>query len=162
MQTISGCLQWAQQTLTEEAALQGSAVVDSRWLLSHVLQRNSAWIKAWPDAQISEQHWQQYQGLVRRRAMGQPVSAACRCPASIFGAGGPADQRLKGSIAGTGRKSRLGALTRSTPREAANFRNSGNSARLGRIFKNSSTTSGFVSPRDLLRAHRSAILAVTR
>ena len=74
MQTVAGCLLWAQQTLMNEDALQATASVDSRWILGHVLQRNNAWIKTWPEAQISEQHWQRFQQLVQRRALGEPVA----------------------------------------------------------------------------------------
>ncbi|MVF11275.1 peptide chain release factor N(5)-glutamine methyltransferase [Ketobacter sp. MCCC 1A13808] len=78
MHTVAGCLLWAQQTLASadaaEAVLKRSAPVDSRWLLCHVLQRNSAWLKAWPEAEVSAQRWQQYQRLVERRKQGEPVA----------------------------------------------------------------------------------------
>lgn len=75
MVTVAGSLQWAELTLAEVSPeLLDSCKVDSQWLLQHVLQRNGAWLRAWPDHLLSEAQWQQYQSLIARRVAGEPVA----------------------------------------------------------------------------------------
>lgn len=75
METVAGSLQWAELTLAQSGGdLLASCKVDSQWLLAHVLQRNGAWLRAWPEHELTEQQWQSYQQLIERRVAGEPVA----------------------------------------------------------------------------------------
>lgn len=75
MKTVASSLQWAELTLVQSAPdLLESCKVDSQWLLAHVLGRNSAWLRAWSDHELTEQQWQAYQQLIERRVAGEPVA----------------------------------------------------------------------------------------
>ncbi|MEE2729297.1 MAG: peptide chain release factor N(5)-glutamine methyltransferase [Pseudomonadota bacterium] len=75
METVAACLQWGELTLAQAAPeLLASCKVDSQWLLAHVLQRNSAWLRAWPEQAVSDEQRRRYQRLVERRAAGEPVA----------------------------------------------------------------------------------------
>ncbi len=75
MTTVADSLRWGELALAEAGPeLLESCKVDSQWLLSHVLQRNSAWLRAWPEHVLTDPQWQQYQQLIERRAAGEPVA----------------------------------------------------------------------------------------
>lgn len=75
METVASSLKWAELALVQASAeLLESCKVDSQWLLAHVLQRNGAWLRAWPDHELTAEQWQQYQLLVERRSAGEPVA----------------------------------------------------------------------------------------
>lgn len=75
METVAGSLQWAELALAQLGPeWLESCKVDSQWLLEHVLQRNSAWLRTWPEHELSDEQWQQYQQLVERRMAGEPVA----------------------------------------------------------------------------------------
>ncbi|MDY6921554.1 MAG: peptide chain release factor N(5)-glutamine methyltransferase [Pseudomonadota bacterium] len=75
MPTVSDALHWAEQQLAQVGPdSPAAAKVDSQWLLGHVLGRNSAWLRAWPDALVGEPQWQQFQALIQRRLNGEPVA----------------------------------------------------------------------------------------
>lgn len=75
MATVTSSLRWAELELAQASPdLLETCKVDSQWLLAHVLQRNSAWMRARPEHELSDAQWQQYQQLVERRCAGEPVA----------------------------------------------------------------------------------------
>jgi len=76
MATVSESLRWAEGVLAQssEPALLESCKIDSQWLLSHLLQRNSAWLRSWPEHELNDEQWAQYQQLIERRLAGEPVA----------------------------------------------------------------------------------------
>ena len=75
MNTVAGSLQWAELALAQSTPeLLESCKVDSQWLFAHVLQRNSAWLRAWPEHVLTDDQWQTYQQLIERRMAGEPVA----------------------------------------------------------------------------------------
>ena len=75
MATVASALRWAELRLAEAAPeLLEYCKVDSQWLLAHVVQRNSAWLRAWPEHGLTADQWQQYQHLIERRCAGEPVA----------------------------------------------------------------------------------------
>ncbi|CAH0534017.1 Release factor glutamine methyltransferase [Vibrio stylophorae] len=51
-----------------------SAKLDAALLLCFVLDKPRSYLFTWPDAQLSEVQWQQYQNLISRRQQGEPVA----------------------------------------------------------------------------------------
>lgn len=76
METVAGSLRWAEWTLAQSPNIEllESCKVDSQWLLCHVLQQNSAWLRAWPDQLLTAAQWSDFQALVQRRLAGEPVA----------------------------------------------------------------------------------------
>lgn len=69
--TVGDQLQWAAQQL---AASSDSAALDAEWLLCNVLDRNRAWLRTWPERQLSEDQLQTFRALIEQRRQGQPVA----------------------------------------------------------------------------------------
>lgn len=83
MQTVAQLLQWAEAELrravvseSRVVALSASADpgLDARWLLAHVLQKNQAWLRAWPDQVVDDSHGNLLRNLIARRCAGEPVA----------------------------------------------------------------------------------------
>jgi release factor glutamine methyltransferase len=75
MTSVSDNLRWAEQALAETSlSLLESCKVDSLWLLGHVLQRNAAWLRAWPEFQLNAEQAAQFESLIARRKAGEPVA----------------------------------------------------------------------------------------
>ena len=86
MTSIAQALVWAVAELnpTAEPALlserdsvwqpMSDPVVDARWLLCHVLGRNQAWLRAFTEHELQPEQWQQFQALIQRRQVGEPVA----------------------------------------------------------------------------------------
>lgn len=76
MLSVAAALQWAVAALVPEAAVE-SARTDAQWLLAHVLEKNAAWLRAWPEQMIGEAELARFQDLVARRQAGEPVAYLC-------------------------------------------------------------------------------------
>lgn len=78
MPTVAQALRWAEALLAEggedSAAAVADAAIDARWLLAHVLQKNQAWLRAWPERVLSAEEDAQFQSAVLRRQRGEPVA----------------------------------------------------------------------------------------
>ena len=75
METVASALRWAELALAQASPdLLAGCKVDSQWLLAHVLEQNSAWLRAWPDKPLTDAQWATYQALVARREQGEPVA----------------------------------------------------------------------------------------
>lgn len=72
MNTVASCLRQAEAQLFQAGIR--DAAVDARWLLCHVLQRNEAWLRTWPEASIDSVQQQQFQKLLERRERGEPIA----------------------------------------------------------------------------------------
>lgn len=68
---IQQALQYANQQLVDCSP---SANLDSQVLLSHVLQKNSAHLIAWPEKNLSDQQLDSFQALINERQQGKPVA----------------------------------------------------------------------------------------
>lgn len=78
MSTVAQALRWAEALLAAgrggSADALGEAAIDARWLLAHVLQKNQAWLRAWPEHALSAEQDTQFQAAVLRRQRGEPVA----------------------------------------------------------------------------------------
>lgn len=74
MPQLHEALQWAQAQLRTALPSDADVRVDAVWLLGHVLQKNPAWLRAFPEQPLSPQQWQDYQRLIQRRCDGEPVA----------------------------------------------------------------------------------------
>lgn len=78
MPTVAQALRWAEALLAESgedsADALADAAIDARWLLAHVLQKNQAWLRAWPERALSADEDMQFQAAVLRRQRGEPVA----------------------------------------------------------------------------------------
>ena len=63
---------WASQQL-EPIAFSG-AKLEAEILLAHTLQKQRTHLYAWPEKQLSSEHWEQFQSLVSRRAQHEPIA----------------------------------------------------------------------------------------
>jgi release factor glutamine methyltransferase len=70
MPTVKGLLQEATERITES----DTARLDAEVLLSHVLDRNRAWLYTWPDKVLVPEAADKYRGLIERRVAGEPVA----------------------------------------------------------------------------------------
>ena len=70
MATVAELLSQRQQLL----ACSDSPALDIEILLCHCLQKPGSYLRAWPEAEVPEQVWQQFQALVERRMTGEPVA----------------------------------------------------------------------------------------
>ncbi len=70
MATVAELLSQRQQLL----ATSDSPALDIEILLCHCLQKQSSYLRAWPEAEAPEQTEQQFQALVQRRIAGEPVA----------------------------------------------------------------------------------------
>lgn len=68
--TISSAIDWAVKQLTAS----DSAKLDAELLLAHLLDKSRIWLKTWPDRELSDLLFNQYQTLIMRRADGEPVA----------------------------------------------------------------------------------------
>lgn len=67
---IQGALDWATLQLADGE----SAKLDGRVLLAHCLEQTQTYLFTWPDKTLTEQQWQDFQQLVKRRSTGEPVA----------------------------------------------------------------------------------------
>jgi len=73
MTTVAEALQLAIKQLTV-AGDEHDAQIDANWLLAHVLQKNLAWLRAFPDHVIAAADAERFAGWVVRRCLGEPVA----------------------------------------------------------------------------------------
>ena len=75
MKTVAEALDWGRQQMGQASpALTETAAGDSQWLMAWVLQRNSTWLRAWPEHELSAEQWVQFESSVERRCAGEPVA----------------------------------------------------------------------------------------
>ncbi len=74
MLSIRSSLTWAEQRLATESQLLETARADSYWLLAHVLKKDQAWLRTWPEAPICQQDLANFKALIERRLKGEPVA----------------------------------------------------------------------------------------
>ncbi len=72
MISIAQALQWARTHLALGQAEDPRA--EAAILLAHVLDRPRSHLLAWPEKRLTPPEWAAYQGLVERRAQGEPVA----------------------------------------------------------------------------------------
>lgn len=70
MPTVKGLLQEAAEKITDS----DTARLDAEVLLSHVLDRNRAWLYTWPDKVLASGLADQFRALLERRSAGEPVA----------------------------------------------------------------------------------------
>lgn len=70
MPTVKGLLQEAKEKITDS----DTARLDAEVLLSHVLDRDRAWLYTWPDKKLTQESADQYRALIKRRSVGEPVA----------------------------------------------------------------------------------------
>lgn len=70
MPTVKGLLQEAAEKITDS----DTARLDAEVLLSHVLDRNRAWLYTWPDKVLASDLADQFRALLERRSAGEPVA----------------------------------------------------------------------------------------
>ncbi|RMG38569.1 MAG: peptide chain release factor N(5)-glutamine methyltransferase [Gammaproteobacteria bacterium] len=51
-----------------------AAASEAEILLAHLLQKNRAWLYAWPERELTETEAERYRALLERRAQGEPVA----------------------------------------------------------------------------------------
>lgn len=66
---VQQALEFAQSKITGDQAL-----VDARYLLSDILQKDFTWLKTWPDKLLTQAQKKQLEHFVQRRVMGEPVA----------------------------------------------------------------------------------------
>ncbi len=66
---VQQALEFAQSKIMGDQAL-----VDARYLLSDILQRDFTWLKTWPDKLLTQAQKNQLENSVQRRASGEPVA----------------------------------------------------------------------------------------
>lgn len=66
---IQQALDFAQSEITGDQAL-----IDARYLLSCVLQKNFSWLKTWPEKMLSEEQHTTLIAMVKRRKKGEPIA----------------------------------------------------------------------------------------
>ncbi len=71
MNDIQSSLENAYETLQ---AISDSAKLDSEILLCHVLEKNRAFLRAWPDKQLNPRQKEKFLALVKRRQTGVPIA----------------------------------------------------------------------------------------
>ncbi|MEC7644286.1 peptide chain release factor N(5)-glutamine methyltransferase [Idiomarina sp.] len=71
--SIKDALDWARQQLASNTELTDAAV-DSRVLLSYLLDKPISYFMTWPERCLSESQFQQLQRWVERRCSGEPVA----------------------------------------------------------------------------------------
>ena len=69
--TVTGQLQWAVQQLN---GLSDSPVLDAEWLLCDVLDRNRAWLRTWPERELSRSQIERFAALIAQRRQGHPIA----------------------------------------------------------------------------------------
>ncbi len=76
MATVADAMRWAVTTLAAAEASVASvdASVDAAWLLSHVMGKNQAWLRAFGDSALQSDQWDVFQHLIARRVAGEPVA----------------------------------------------------------------------------------------
>jgi release factor glutamine methyltransferase len=62
------------QSATEANQLSDSPGLDCELLLCFVLGVEPSYLKTWPERQVSDDHWAQFDGLLQRRIVGEPVA----------------------------------------------------------------------------------------
>lgn len=70
MTSVNEALRRARARITGSA----SPALDAELLLAHVLGRDRTWLRAWPEATIEAPDLERLEGLVARRAVGEPVA----------------------------------------------------------------------------------------
>lgn len=76
MQTVAKALQWAVTELSRAGGVE-NAPVDAQWLLAHLLEKNQAWLRAFPEAVVGDADLQRYADWIGRRGAGEPVAYIC-------------------------------------------------------------------------------------
>ncbi len=61
-------------TTVSRALEEGRQIEDARLILAHVLERDPAWLFAWPEHELDEAQLARYRELLRRRAAGEPLA----------------------------------------------------------------------------------------
>ncbi|XOV77823.1 MAG: peptide chain release factor N(5)-glutamine methyltransferase [Aestuariibacter sp.] len=69
-ETIQTALQWAKAQLHQS----DSAALDSKVLLSHVLDRNTTYLHTWPEKKLDETQIRAFRELIAKRKAGEPVA----------------------------------------------------------------------------------------
>ena len=62
------------QTAVQQNHASDTPVLDCELLLCHVLDVDRAWLKTWPDREVSSDHQQHFQQLLQRRIKGEPIA----------------------------------------------------------------------------------------
>lgn len=70
MQSIADAISWAVTQLAESDSPQ----LDAKVLLAELLTQSTTWLMTWPEKELSDAQWQQYQAWVARRKQGEPVA----------------------------------------------------------------------------------------
>lgn len=70
LQTVAQALAAAQQRLTESYTPR----LDAELLLCHLLGKNRAWLRAWPERTLTADEQAAFETLISRRAAGEPVA----------------------------------------------------------------------------------------
>ncbi|AOE50519.1 peptide chain release factor N(5)-glutamine methyltransferase [Kangiella sediminilitoris] len=68
--TVSDAIDWAIAQLSTS----DSPKLDAELLLAFQLEKNRSWLKTWPEKELSQAAFQEFQSLVKRRASGEPVA----------------------------------------------------------------------------------------
>ncbi len=61
-------------TTVRQALEEGRHIEDARLILAHVLERDPAWLFAWPEHELDEAQLARYRELLRRRGLGEPLA----------------------------------------------------------------------------------------
>lgn len=75
--SISSLLIWGRGKIEEQLAMshqQLDAMVDARYLLCHVLDKNLTYLMTWPEKQIAPEQVAQYKYAISERCLGKPVA----------------------------------------------------------------------------------------
>ncbi len=70
MQTVKSALAQAAERFVSS----DSAALDAQLLLAHVLDKNRAWLVAWPEHELTREQQRAFNALCTRRAQGEPVA----------------------------------------------------------------------------------------
>ena len=58
----------------DKSELNAEADIDARYLVSHVLQKDFTWLRAWQDKELSDQQEFALEAIVQRRKSGEPIA----------------------------------------------------------------------------------------
>lgn len=72
--SIAALLSWAVQTIQSSDPTITSAVLDSKILLSHCLERDITYLHTWPEKEPQVCQLKQFKHLVQQRCLGHPVA----------------------------------------------------------------------------------------
>ncbi len=69
--TVTGQLQWAVQLLNQ---VSDTPALEAEWLLGEVLERSRAWLRTWPERELTHSQLQRFRALVELRRQGHPIA----------------------------------------------------------------------------------------